>query len=30
VRAINNRSTRLPERRAMMQSRADYLDALRT
>ena len=30
VRAIYNRSTRLPERRAMMQSWADYLDALRT
>ena len=30
VRAIYNRSTRLPERRAMMQSGSDYLDALRT
>jgi len=30
VRAIYNRSTRLPERRAMMQAWADYLDALRT
>ena len=30
VRAIYNRSTRLPERRAMMQSWSDYLDALRT
>ena len=30
VRAIYNRATRLPERRAMMQSWADYLDALRT
>ncbi len=30
VRAIYNRSTRLPERRALMQSWADYLDALRT
>ncbi len=30
VRAVYNRSTRLPERRAMMQSWADYLDALRT
>lgn len=29
VRAIYNRSTRLPERRAMMQGWADYLDALR-
>ncbi len=29
VRAIYNRSTRLPERRQMMQSWADYLDALR-
>lgn len=29
VRAIYNRSTRLPERRAMMQAWADYLDALR-
>lgn len=30
VRAIYNRSTRLPERRAMMQSWSDYLGALRT
>ena len=30
VRAIYNRSTRLPERRAMMQAWADYLNALRT
>ena len=30
VRAIYNRSTRLPERRQMMQSWSDYLDALRT
>ena len=30
VRAIYNRSTRLPERRAMMQAWSDYLDALRT
>ena len=30
VRAVYNRSTRLPERRAMMQSWSDYLDALRT
>ncbi len=30
VRAIYNRATRLPERRAMMQAWADYLDALRT
>ncbi|MGC8517451.1 MAG: tyrosine-type recombinase/integrase [Steroidobacteraceae bacterium] len=30
VRAIYNRSTRLPERRAMMQSGSDDLDALRT
>ena len=30
MRAIYNRSTRLPERRAMMQSSSDYLDALRT
>ena len=30
VRAIYNRSTRLPERRTMMQSWSDYLDALRT
>ena len=30
VRAIYNRATRLPERRAMMQSWSDYLDALRT
>ena len=30
VRAIYNRSTRLPERRAVMQSWSDYLDALRT
>jgi integrase len=30
VRAIYNRSTRLPERRAMMQSWSGYLDALRT
>ena len=30
VRAIYNRATRLPERRAMMQTWADYLDALRT
>jgi len=30
VRAIYNRSTRLPERRAMMQAWADYLDGLRT
>ena len=29
VRAIYNRSTRLPERQAMMQAWADYLDALR-
>ena len=29
VRAIYNRSTRLPERRAMMQAWADWLDALR-
>ena len=29
VRAIYNRSTRLPERRAMMQGWADYLDTLR-
>ena len=29
VRAIYNRSTRLPERRAMLQSWADYLDGLR-
>jgi len=29
VRAIYNRSTRLPERRAMMQSWSDYVDALR-
>ena len=29
VRAIYNRSTRLPERQAMMQTWADYLDALR-
>jgi len=29
VRAIYNRSTRLPERRAMMQAWADYLEALR-
>jgi integrase len=28
VRAIYNRSTRLPERRAMMQAWADYLDSL--
>ena len=30
VRAVYNRSVRLPERRAMMQSWSDYLDALRT
>ena len=30
VRAIYNRSTRLPERRAMMQAWSDCLDALRT
>ncbi len=30
VRAVYNRSTRLPERRSMMQSWSDYLDALRT
>ena len=30
VRAIYNRSTRLPERREMMQSWSDFLDALRT
>ena len=30
VRAIYNRSTRLPERRAMLQAWADYLEALRT
>jgi integrase len=30
VRAVYNRSTRLPERRAMMQSWSDDLDALRT
>ena len=30
VRAIYNRATRLSERRAMMQSWSDYLDALRT
>jgi integrase len=30
VRAVYNRSIRLPERRAMMQSWSDYLDALRT
>ena len=29
VRAIYNRSTRLPERRAMMQAWADYLDGLK-
>ena len=29
VRAIYNRSTRLPERREMMQAWADYLDALK-
>jgi hypothetical protein len=28
VRAIYNRSTRLPERRAMMQAWEDYLDSL--
>ncbi len=30
VRAIYNRSTRLPERRKMMQAWSDYLDALKT
>jgi hypothetical protein len=30
VRATYNRSTRLPERRAMVQAWADYLDALCT
>jgi len=29
VRAVYNRSTRLPERRAMMQAWADYLDTLK-
>jgi hypothetical protein len=29
VRAAYNRATRIPERRAMMQSWADYLDKLR-
>ena len=30
VRAIYNRSTRLPDRRSTMQSWSDYLDTLRT
>jgi hypothetical protein len=29
VRAVYNRSTRLPERRAMMQAWADYIDELK-